>query len=88
MRDLFDNIDDSMLAAADVQLRYSDTLPNSEFVIPERSPNARDTGRVVKQDGIKQFSGHEHQHDAEQSPDNGNAGAYDSPDAVSAAPTK
>lgn len=51
------NADETMLAAADRALAYTDTLPNKAFVIPEKSPNARGTGRVVKQDGIKQFPG-------------------------------
>jgi hypothetical protein len=54
---LFDHDDDSMRAAARAAMEYSNTLPNNEFVIPERSPNAKGTGRVNKQDGIKQFPG-------------------------------
>ena len=56
-RDLYENPDDTMLAAAAAALKYSDSLPNSDFVIPEKSPNARGTGRKLKQDGIKQFPG-------------------------------
>ena len=56
-RNLYDHADDSMLAAADAELRYSDSLPNAEFVIPEMSPNAKGTGKTTKQDGIKQFPG-------------------------------
>ena len=51
------NTDASMLVAADAALRHSATLPNAEFVIPEKSPVARGTGRQNKQDGIKQFPG-------------------------------
>ncbi len=56
-RALFDNDDDTMRLAAKTALEYSDTLPNNRYVIPERSPNARGTGRTNKQDGIKQFPG-------------------------------
>jgi len=56
-RELYENPDDTMLKAADAALKYSDTLPNSEFYIPEKSPNAQDTGRARDQDGIKQFLG-------------------------------
>lgn len=55
--DLFENADDSMRAAAQAALRYSDTLPNEKFVIPESSPVAAGTGRKPAQDGIKQFPG-------------------------------
>jgi hypothetical protein len=54
---LFDNDDDTMRSAAKAALDYSETQPNNRYVIPERSPNARGTGRVNKQDGIKQFPG-------------------------------
>lgn len=46
-----------MLKAADAALKHSDSLPNALFVISERSPNAKGTGRVVSQDGIKPFPG-------------------------------
>lgn len=59
-RELYENADDSMLAAAAASIKHNDTLPNSEFVIPERSPTAAGTGRVNKQDGIKQFPGDSH----------------------------
>jgi acyl-CoA dehydrogenase family member 9 len=55
--DLINNSDDAMRAAAEATLRYSDTLPNSDYVVPEASPNARGTGHPPKQDGIKQFPG-------------------------------
>jgi alkylation response protein AidB-like acyl-CoA dehydrogenase len=64
VRELFDNVDDSMLAAADQALKYSESLPNAQFVIPERSPVARGTGKRPEQDGIKQFPGDKHRHDA------------------------
>jgi len=56
-RGLVDNDDDSMLAAAHAALVYSNELPNSRFVIPEKSPIAQGTGRPVSREGIKQFPG-------------------------------
>ncbi|HEY2588949.1 MAG TPA: acyl-CoA dehydrogenase family protein [Tepidisphaeraceae bacterium] len=56
-RELFENDDDSMRAAAAAALRYSSTLPNDKYVIPESSPVAAGTGRPLRQDGIKQFPG-------------------------------
>ncbi|MEX2219859.1 MAG: acyl-CoA dehydrogenase family protein [Phycisphaerales bacterium] len=56
-RALYENTDDSMLPGAAAALRYTETLPNSEFSIPEKSPNAQGTGRERKQEGIKQFPG-------------------------------
>lgn len=49
-----------MSAAADAALKHSDTLPNNLFAIPERSQNAKGTGRVPGQTGIKQFPGDKH----------------------------
>ncbi|HET6248875.1 MAG TPA: acyl-CoA dehydrogenase family protein [Tepidisphaeraceae bacterium] len=54
---LFENDDESMKRAAETALKYSETLPNGEFVIPEGSPNARGTGKVPDQAGIRQFPG-------------------------------
>ncbi len=56
-RHLVDNHDQSMLQAAAAAMQYSDTLPNSDFAIPEASPNARGTGRAPDQSAIKQFPG-------------------------------
>jgi acyl-CoA dehydrogenase family member 9 len=56
-RDLYENPDDTMLTAAAAALKYSDSLPNSDFVIPEKSPIAQGQGRKKKQDSIKQFPG-------------------------------
>lgn len=56
-RGCYENADESMLAAADAAMKYTEALPNSEFIIPERSPIAKGTGRTPKQDGIKQFPG-------------------------------
>ncbi len=55
--DLFENDDDTMREAAKAALQYSEQLPNTDFAIPESSPNAKGTGRVAKPDGIKQFPG-------------------------------
>ncbi len=57
IRDLYENSDESMLACADAVIKHNDTLPNRDFVIPEKSPSAKGTGRKVSQDGIKQFAG-------------------------------
>jgi acyl-CoA dehydrogenase family member 9 len=57
IRNLYEHADDTMLAAADAALKHSDSLTNKEFVVPERSPVAKGTGRTPKQDGIKQFPG-------------------------------
>ncbi|HYE02233.1 MAG TPA: acyl-CoA dehydrogenase family protein [Phycisphaerales bacterium] len=54
---LFDHSDESMLRAAEAALRHNETLPNSEFYIPEKSPVAAGTGKRHGQDGIKQFPG-------------------------------
>ncbi|MDX9910778.1 MAG: acyl-CoA dehydrogenase family protein [Phycisphaerales bacterium] len=56
-RGIYENADDSMFAAAEASLAYSSSLPNDRFVIPEKSPVAKGTGRAPKQDGIKQFPG-------------------------------
>jgi acyl-CoA dehydrogenase family member 9 len=56
-RDLYENSDDTMLTAAKAALDYTQTLPNGEFSIPEKTPVAQGQGRQRKQDGIKQFPG-------------------------------
>lgn len=56
-RNLYENADDTMLLAADAAMKHNDSLPNSLFIIPERSPNATGTGRKPSQLGIKQFPG-------------------------------
>jgi acyl-CoA dehydrogenase family protein 9 len=53
----YENADDTMLAAADAAMKHTQSLPNDRFVIPERSPIAKGTGRTPRQDGIKQFPG-------------------------------
>ncbi len=57
IRGLYDNADETMLKAADAALKHNDSLPNSQFIVSERSPIAKDTGRTPSQDGIKQFPG-------------------------------
>lgn len=57
IRELSDNADETMLKAAAAAIKHSDAMPNSEFSIPEKSPVAKGTGRINKQDGIKQFPG-------------------------------
>lgn len=61
---LTDNADASMRTAAEAALRYSDTLPNDQFVIPERSPVAAGTGHKPDQTAIKQFPGDSRSTDA------------------------
>jgi hypothetical protein len=56
-RELFENPDETMNPAADEALRQIAQLPNSDYAIPEASPVAKRTGRVNRQDGIKQFPG-------------------------------
>ncbi len=56
-RELYENADDTMLLAQAAARKHSDTLPNKDFAVSERSPNAKGTGRISKQDGIKQFPG-------------------------------
>jgi acyl-CoA dehydrogenase family protein 9 len=47
IRSLYDNADDTMLKAAEAaRLKHGDTLPNAQFIISERSPNAKGTGRT------------------------------------------
>lgn len=61
-REMYENADDTMLAAADIALKHNDSLPNKYFVIPESSPIAKGTGRTVSQNGIKQFPGNKLEH--------------------------
>ncbi len=55
IRGLRDNSDATLKDAAEAALGWIDTLPNSDFAIPESSPNAKGEGRELKQDGIRQF---------------------------------
>jgi hypothetical protein len=54
---LFRNPDDTMALANQAALAYSDTLPNANYVLPERSPNAMGQGKTVKKEFVKQFPG-------------------------------
>jgi alkylation response protein AidB-like acyl-CoA dehydrogenase len=54
---LHENTDDTMAAAAKSAMQYCDTLPNSDYVIHEASPNAKGTGKALAQTGIRQFPG-------------------------------
>ena len=56
-RELHENADDTMFDAAEKALAHADSLPNEDFVIPERSPVAQGEGRTPNQDHIKQFPG-------------------------------
>jgi hypothetical protein len=56
-RRLVENDDDSMRAAAEASLKFADSLPNSAFAIPEKSPIAAGTGRTPDRTAIKQFPG-------------------------------
>ncbi len=56
-RELRVNSDESMRRTATAAIAHNDTMPNSLFAIPERSPVAKGTGKELKQDGIKQFPG-------------------------------
>lgn len=63
-RSLRMNADESMRAAAAAAIAHNDTMPNSLFSIPEKSPapNARGSGRKTDQTSIKQFPGDKHAH--------------------------
>ncbi len=56
-RALIKNADKTMRSASKAALKHSETLPNSDFYIPETSPNAAGTGRPVNSTHIKQFPG-------------------------------
>jgi len=56
-RALYQHADDTMLESAAAAIRHNETLANKDFLVPEKSPIAAGTGRVSKQDGIKQFPG-------------------------------
>jgi acyl-CoA dehydrogenase family member 9 len=57
MRELSQNADRTMRAAAAAQFAYNDTLPNDAFYIHETSPSAGGTGRAISPVGIMQFPG-------------------------------
>jgi hypothetical protein len=51
------NADRSMREAAEAARYHSDTLPHSDFVIHESSPIARNQGRPVAREYVRQFPG-------------------------------
>ena len=51
------NADESMRVAADTARRYNDTLPNSDYYLPESSPVAKGTGKPIPVEHVKQFPG-------------------------------
>lgn len=57
IRELRTNTDTTMLEAAKVALKRSNTLPNSDFFMPEKSPDesARGKGRPINTEDIPQF---------------------------------
>ena len=57
LRGLRENADASMLKAAEKALEFGETLPNSDYYIPESTPDkdALGTGKVNNQDGLQQF---------------------------------
>ena len=57
LEDALENDDDAMRDAAAAAMRYSDSLPNGQFFIPESSPVAKGTGRTPCRDGVKVFPG-------------------------------
>lgn len=57
LNEVIDNDDTAMRSAAQAAIRYSDTLPNNQFIIPESSPVAKGSGRQPVRKSIKQFSG-------------------------------
>lgn len=57
LSEVLNNADDTMRAAAQAALRYSETLPNQKFFLPESSPVARGKGRPPAREGIKTFPG-------------------------------
>jgi len=56
-RAIWKNADASMLDAAEQAIARSDAQPNSEFIVPEKSPVATGTGRTPDQSDIRQFPG-------------------------------
>src|SRR5262245_37862309 len=54
--ELFDHADDTLSDAAKEAMAFVATLPNSDYSIPEASPNAAGTGRARPKTGIKQFA--------------------------------
>jgi acyl-CoA dehydrogenase family protein 9 len=59
IRALRENPDSTMLKAADKAWEFGESLPNSDYYIPESTPDldALGTGKVCDQESIKQFGG-------------------------------
>jgi acyl-CoA dehydrogenase family protein 9 len=57
IRGLYRNPDQTMLAAAQAAMNRNDQLPNSDYYIPEKTPDleVRGTGKAVDTENIKQF---------------------------------
>jgi acyl-CoA dehydrogenase family member 9 len=57
LRDLRTNIDGTLRSAAAAALKRVESLPNADYVLPERTPDlkARGTGRKPDQTHIDQF---------------------------------
>ena len=53
---LYENADASMRTAADKIFAWADTLPDGNYVLPEKTPTGR-KGKTPNQDGIQQFPG-------------------------------
>jgi len=53
----YEHADTTMLACADAAMAHTRTLPNKDYVIPEKSPTDKGTGKTPNQTGIKQFPG-------------------------------
>jgi alkylation response protein AidB-like acyl-CoA dehydrogenase len=56
-RRLLQDDDGQMVRAAKFAMEFADTLPNSDYVIHEASPNAHGTGKPPARTGIRQFPG-------------------------------
>ncbi len=54
---LYYNADKTLDDAAKKTMNYTDTLPNSDFIIHQKSPNAKGTGRKPVKEFVKQFLG-------------------------------
>ncbi|MEM8758179.1 MAG: hypothetical protein AAGF47_10420 [Planctomycetota bacterium] len=62
-RDGYRNADDTMMAAADEALAFSDTQDPGLFIIPEKTPtDLRGKGRTARGEAIKAFPGDKHVH--------------------------
>ena len=54
---LYHNADKTLDQASLKTMQYTDTLPNSNFIIHQKSPNAEGTGRKPIREFVKQFLG-------------------------------